>query len=418
MNHFKQLPTTEQSGSVNIPLPFCEIASKDIVTPHDVVERGIKETNYSNPFYLYFHGRLNDDGIIEMTHNEQRTLTGNWGVALSQIDFKQTQTIAVKSEEIPMLILSQAHHKKSYDYFLSTAMANRAVVVEQAKNDYFENFPHASIIIPQKLSGESAKTPEGRFTFEDWRDIVVYEMNEAMNGISMNLNLDRRCDSDLRIVNSWNYAKISPNISPRSVIVFPIFKMKTRKLLGIPELDTPEFKAMINKLIDTKDSVFGFGNFNLVRRNLAVECSIVEHNGTAEKGHLCYRNDDPEGHLLRNIRQEPNILFGHRLFIEYNNEDRLYMPVCTSVNKDEPFTLSRVRIRLLSSDSRHPICCDGPVNLLLHFVPEPEFMRTLQSSSQNHGHESVKSIYLKFSNNYVDVDSSNFDITLSGKIKE
>lgn len=416
---------TEEDTLVPIPeLPFCE-TRRVHDTPNDPAENplqddGENEDCNNSPFYLYLHGRLGKNGVMEMTHNEPRRLVGKWLVALSQIDFNQKPKIAVESEDISILVLARKEYDRSFKQFVNSVTQTRGIVVENNDNAYV-NFPHAAVIKLKKSTGQFATTPEGLYNFAEWRELVVHEMNEAFQDYVCKLDLQRGCEFEYRIVNSWNFAK---NYD-KQVLIFPIFGPKTRRLLDFPEVDSSEFKQMIENLITHTDAVLGFGKFSNIRSNIAVECSVAEHNGPAGKGHECFYDYDPDGHLLRNVRQDPESVFGKRVFFEYNESQRNYIPVGIAKQTSQPVNLklTKIAIRLISSDTRYPLCCDGSINLTLHFIPENEFVMARSSNQtridegKNVSSNVSNTVALLFSNNYVNIDSSNFDLSIKGKAK-
>ena len=156
-----------------------------------------------------------------------------------------------------------------------------------------------------------------------------------------------------RFINSWHWV----GGRRKEVYVYPLFGPKTRLLIGQPEVESDAMNEIMATLDDDCDTVIGSGSFPTRLSNIMITCNLVEHNGTAFKGHKCDSGID--GHVLR-IVQNPHQDFHENESVEFNGDARHYCPVGVT-------TFDSLHFDLLNTETLTPFNFDGNVNIQLHF---------------------------------------------------
>lgn len=316
-----------------------------------MTSRRTKLNNVCQPFYMFLHGRP-EDGSLSLSTGVARSLKDDWEVALADISYNQTREVEMREDDIQVVICARRIHHSQYTSVMKT-LSDHGTDITEFKRDHFPKFPYAAIFTLQRR-GTKVKTPSGRYALEPF----ITEMNKRLRNPDFFYGRGPMLifENDTLLA-SWHYHKDYL----MEVCCFPIFIAHVRRMIGMPEPSSDEFKEIVDNMFSDQDTVLHDWKFPIKRTPLLVECNLCDHNGLATVPHSCA--SDSEGHVLRVIGQDPEMAFGKHLNIEIPN--RYYVPVRAS-------GFTEVNVRILTAEYHVPVCFDGQVTIVLHFKPRSD----------------------------------------------
>jgi hypothetical protein len=149
---------------------------------------------------------------------------------------------------------------------------------------------------------------------------------------------------------------------PQKVIVFPLLSTEGARLVGLPDVESENFKQLV-KNIKYGEILLPRDGFYMGRANIIVCSNLVEHNGPSKSRHTCDTMIEPDGHILNIISQTPHLGKEHGTAIHHSIpiEDRKYMPIARKV-------VDKVTIRTVADEGLQPMRFRR-ATYVLHFKP-------------------------------------------------
>lgn len=334
-------------------------------------------------FYTFLRGTATR-GIVSVSTGIPKSLTGAWEVALTGLHCQTTQQFEMESEQLMFIMCAKQEHEQQF-LEVRSSMTNVFHIHTDYQDGLFSELPKASLLIMKDSPTKFRKTPSGRFT----RETYIHAMNEALRPIegifrhSIHLYEEKERNNELAL--NWEYHRHHH----RRVYFFPIFGVKSRSLLGLPELGTPQFSFLINSLVKNCNIILLNNTMPRPNTPMMIECNVCEHNGVAEREHMCLSSAD--GHVLRVLSRTSATVAA-----QMDGEARTYIPMQSSV-------FTTIKLVLTNADSRIPLIINGCVNAVLHMRPRhTTFDQKLSMAELRRLTRNEESAMLALSQSYMD----------------
>ena len=317
-----------------------------------------ESSNVSEPFTLYLRSELNRTGLLRLPLHTARTLQGRWGVCLKQMCYRKSRQELIRSEPFSFLIYATQQNLNEY---------NKAIDILDRQNKLsnqttlpistFNTYTHACIanIFESDRKKRILSTPSGYYTIIDFLKNINGTLSMIFPSVSVSYaNSNSRVQIKVGFVSGFE----------KKLHVFPLFGPQTRKLLGMPEPDSQEFKNMMNSFREDDIVMMSRDIASHEKSNLLVESSIIEHNGASVEHDCSQTKEDPTGHVMAVVSQADTHDLTHGQPVTYTSGNNNYQPLVLSMFDE---IVLRVALEDTSQESEFPdiisaILCFKPLH--------------------------------------------------------
>ena len=310
-------------------------------------------------FYITLRDHL-QNGLLASQFISNRKLNGDWEVGVSSIELLASEKIPVKGEPIHFLVLSRTKNQWLWN-IISHLLRDFSFIIGSV-DDVYPNLPAGLLC---HLGSETAPelSPDGDLD----RDTFRKRLNATLHKPKY---FETSCDIDYSSRGEplgsikWHMQWTLLRNLIEEVFVVPIFGPETRKLIGMPEYRSNIFQEFIGRLTEKipRKVLLDYGcfpPFRPFRYRIAIESNVTTHNtNEIPPFHDC--ETELAGHRLRLIGGIEDGLSNRNIAAQYDGERIHYQPF---VDRSVPFII----VRLVNTDTSHPICSDKAVTVTLHF---------------------------------------------------
>ena len=202
-------------------------------------------------FYVFLSSTLNRTGTLRYPISKDKTLKGNWRVSLRELSYKRQQFEDFVREPIYFIVLTNDDTLYRRVYTDDACKEYRKMLCSLDTSELWgsdHGFKRCVIFTRQETNEKECNqvlsTPEG------YLDLDMYHrwINWSLTGLGTGLKGGNFQIKHGRVIIYPGGESGTATKLPKKTVIIPFFGPQTRKKLGYPEYDSPEFSEMVRLL--------------------------------------------------------------------------------------------------------------------------------------------------------------------------